>query len=401
MATPSPAPKHDWHPVHAELQAQRCDGWLVFDFRNNNPVLARILGTRAHLTRRVYWFLPRNAEPRVLCHRIDQDAFVKLGIEHTTYATWNELPAKIRELVGTSRRVAMEYSPGGALPVASIVDAGAIEAIRALGLEIVSSADLVQLFAARWLDAGLASHQIASTHAGEIMTGAFAFISQRLRSAGVCQEREAQKWITDQFAARKLSYPDDPIVSVNANSGIPHYAPDDTRSSPIKPGDWVLIDLWCRTGGDATIYADITQTGYCGDRVPDEHRRVFDTVREARDASLHAAQAGWKAGNVVHGYELDNAARLVISRAGYADFIKHRTGHSLSPGALVHGIGMNLDNMETHDTRRMLPGTGFTIEPGIYLPGFGVRNEINVYVDPSRGPIVTSATQDQPHLILC
>jgi Xaa-Pro aminopeptidase len=232
---------------------------------------------------------------------------------------------------------------------------------------------------------------------------------------GQCQERDVQLYIIEQFKARKLTWPDDPIVAVNANSASPHYAPDQHRSTPITPGDWVLIDLWCReeapagTGqaplGDDAIYSDITWTGYVGPRVPPTHQRVFDVVRDARDAALHLAQQAWQAGTPVQGWQLDDAARAVLIAAGLGPHIKHRTGHSLSPGPLVHGIGMNLDNLESHDTRRMLPQTGFTIEPGAYGViddhgrAFGVRNEINVYVDPQLGPVVTSCVQNQPVLI--
>lgn len=391
---------YDWSLVQAELSAQRFDGWLVVDFRNNNPVLGRILGTKAHLTRRVFWYLPASGSPRVLCHRIDEEAFARLGVPREVYGAWGELPGKLRGLVGGARRVAMEYVPGGLLPAVSIVDGGTLEMVRDLGLEIGTSADLVQLFAARWSSAGLAAHRRASAQTKEIMAGAFAWIGKALRERGECQEREVQGWVVEQFRARGLHFDDAPIVSVNANSGVPHYAPDAVRSSVIRRGDWVLIDMWCRDGDEEGVYSDITQTGFCGQRVPEEHRRVFDVVRGARDAALARAQGAFAKGEAVCGWELDEAARAVIVGAGFGEFIRHRTGHSLSPGGAVHGIGMNLDNTETRDTRRMLVGTGFTIEPGVYLPGFGVRNEINVYVDAQNGPVATSCVQDEPVLIV-
>jgi Xaa-Pro aminopeptidase len=378
---------------------QRIDGWLVYDFRNNNPIIARILGKKLHLTRRVWWLLPKEGKPRILCSVIDESSFVAAGIPVTTYIGWSDMQVKVAAMLASlgGRRVAMEYAPGGALPTAGVVDAGTVEFVRSLGVEVVSSADVVQLYAAAWREKGLVAHTKASELTHQVMKDAWGYLGAQLK-AGQVQERAVQKFITGRFDAQGLEYPDDPIVSVNANSGSPHYGPDETHSSPIKTGDWVLIDLWGRIPGDEHVYSDITWTGFCGTRekLPPEHLKVFNTVRDARNASVVAAQKAWQAKEQAEGWQLDEAARGVIVSAGYGQFIKHRTGHSLSPGALVHGIGMNLDNLETRDTRRMMPGTGFTVEPGVYTPAFGVRNEINVYVDPVAGPLVTSCVQDEP-----
>lgn len=389
--------------VQSFMQDQRIDAWLVFDFRNNNPVLTRILGGKLHLTRRVFWLLPAKGEPRLLCHTIDETNFKKLGMPCETYPNWREMQTKVAGLLSAGdgyRRVAMEYSPGGALPTAGIVDAGTVEFIRSMGVEVVTSADLVQLYAAAWGERGLATQKDASAHCERIMKAAFAFIGQKLAgasgSAAATNEYEVQQFIMAEFKKAGLVTDSPPIVGVNANAGDPHYAPDEKTHAPIKKGDWVLIDLWARRSGDDAVYGDITWTGYCGKDVPAEHRKVFETVKAARNASVEAAQRAWKAGIAIEGWKLDEAARKVIIDAGYEKAIKHRTGHSLSPGtAGAHGIGMNLDNIETHDTRRMMPGTGFTVEPGIYLPTFGVRNEINVYVDEKQGPVVTSCSQDE------
>lgn len=385
--------------VQQFMKDQRLDAWLVYDFRNNNPVIARIVGAKLHLTRRVFWLLPQAGEPKLLCHTIDETNFKKVGIEPVTYPDWRGMQAAVAKLLDGRRRVAMEYSPGGALPTAGIADAGTVEFIRSLGVEVASSADLVQLYAAAWGERGLASQKDASAHCERIMKAAFAFIGQKL-AAGQTNEREVQKFIEDEFAKAGLVTDSSPIVGVNAHAGDPHYAPDEKTHAPIKKGDWVLIDLWAKRPGDDTVYGDITWTGYCGKDVPAEHRKVFDTVKAARNASVAAAQQAWKAGEAIEGWKLDEAARKVIIDAGYEKAIKHRTGHSLSPGtAGAHGIGMNLDNIETHDTRRMMPGTGFTVEPGIYLPTFGVRNEINLYVDEKQGPVVTSCSQEEIVLI--
>lgn len=391
--------------VQNHMQDQRIDAWLVFDFRNNNPVIARILGGMLHLTRRVFWLQPAKGEARLLCHFIDEAAMKKAGRVYETYGTWREMQEKVGAMLAPYRRVAMEYSPGGALPTAGIVDAGTIEFVRSLGVEVCSSADLVQLYAAAWGEAGLASHRKAIAHCDGIMQEAFAFLGQRLKAAGSATEYEVQQFIRGQYKTAGIVTDSGPIVAVNGNGADCHYEPDAKVHSVIKPGDWVLIDHWAKVPGDSTVYGDITWTGFCGKEVPPKHMEVFRAVVGARDAAVAEAQKGWErtksGGAPVEGWQLDDAARKVIIDAGYVKQIKHRTGHSLSPGTTgAHGIGMNLDNMETHDTRRMMQGTGFTIEPGIYFDGqFGVRSEVNVYVDPVKGPVVTGTMQREPVII--
>lgn len=392
--------------VQSYMRDQRIDAWLVFDFRNNNPVMSRILGGTWHLTRRVFWLLPAHGEPTLLCHFIDEATFKKLGLPFRSYGTWPAMREMVGDLLSPHRRVAMEYSPGGALPTAGIVDAGTIESIRSLGVEVVTSADLVQIHAAAWGSHGLQSHRTAIAHCDRIMREAFDFLAARLRENGTSSEHEVQRFIRKQHAAAGLVTDSGPIVAVNANAADCHYEPDEKDHAAIRPGDWVLIDQWAKVPGDGSVYGDITWTGFCGLDVPEEHQRVFRAVVAARDATLEAARAGWArsaaGGPTAEGWQLDDAARKVIIDAGHLAHIKHRTGHSLSPGTPgAHGIGMNLDNMETHDTRRMMPGTGFTVEPGIYLDGrFGVRNEVNVFVDPVHGPTVTGAMQNEPVLIV-
>ncbi|MCG3122158.1 MAG: hypothetical protein GIKADHBN_00537 [Phycisphaerales bacterium] len=392
-------------PVQSYMADQRIDAWLVFDFRNNNPVLAPILGATLHLTRRVFWLLPARGEPTLLCHFIDEASFKRAGVPYRTYGTWQGMQETVRGLLAPYRRVAMEYSPGGALPTAGVVDAGTIEFIRSAGVEVCSSADLVQLYAAAWREKGLESHRLAIGHCDRIVQEAFSFLGQRLKAAGSATELEIKQYILDQFKRSGITTDSGPIVAVNGNGADCHYEPDEKVHAVIRPGDWVLIDLWAKQPGDATVYGDITWTGFCGTKVPDEHMKVFRTVLGARDAAVAAAQAAWQrsqaGGAPGEGWMLDDAARKVIIDAGYEKHIKHRTGHSLSPGTPgAHGIGMNLDNMETHDTRRIMPGTGFTVEPGIYLDGrFGVRSEVNVYVDPQKGPVVTGAIQRDPVII--
>jgi Xaa-Pro aminopeptidase len=402
--------------ARAYLESAGLLGWLVHDFRGSNAVLARLLpasGGKRWTTRRVDLWVPAKGPLVLLAAPLDAGQFAdagKAGVEVRTYNGHEQYRAALVSLLGAAdgganRGVAMEYAPMGALPIVGVVDAGTIELVRSLGVEVVSSADVMQACVARWSEAAVAEHARSSAAVGGIMREAFAEIGRRLKAGASVFEHEIAEFVRGRFAQEKLEYPDGPIVAVNAHAGDPHYEPGPAHPTPIRPGDWVLIDMWARRGGEEHIYSDITWTGFValgGKTMSDRHREVFDVVRRARDAALAAAQQGWKAGRGVQGWELDEAARGVIISAGYARGIKHRTGHSLSAGAMVHGLGMNLDNLETHDTRAMLPGIGFTIEPGVYLPeelGFGVRNEINVYVDPAKGPVVTSVIQDEPVMI--
>jgi Xaa-Pro aminopeptidase len=285
------------------------------------------------------------------------------------------------------------------LPVVSIVDAGTVELVRALGVEAVSSANLIQACVARWSPAAVAGHATASQRVAEIKDRAFAMIRDRLGAGKPVFEHTVAAQIRDDFGAAGLEWPDGPIVAVNAHSGDPHYEPSPEQPTPIQRGDWVMIDLWARLPGDDNIHSDITWMGYVGREPPARQREAFAVVKAARDAAVARAREAWQRRERLEGWQLDEAARQAIIDAGFGQYIKHRTGHSLSPGPRVHGIGMNLDNLETHDTREMLPGIGFTVEPGVYLPEFGVRLEINVYVHPTSGPQITSCIQDEIVLI--
>jgi Xaa-Pro aminopeptidase len=293
----------------------------------------------------------------------------------------------------------MEYSPNAELPAASFVDGGTIELVRSFGAEVVSSANLIQVCVARWSPEASQGHAVASKKVGAIKDEAFQLIRDRLAGNQTVTEFQVQQHILSRFAAEGLETPDAPIVAANAHGGDPHHETSEASSVAIKKGDWILIDLWARLPGDHNVFSDITWVGYAGKDVPPRHREVFEVVRRARDASLQLAVDSWKARKTVLGWQLDDAARETIVGAGFEQAVRHRTGHSLSPGPLVHGMGMNLDNLETHDTREMLAGIGFTIEPGIYLPEFGVRLEINVWVDPKEGPVVTSVFQKDVVLV--
>lgn len=415
------------------MRSRQIDAWLIHDFRGSNPILSRALphpeNKRRFTTRRVALLVPSAGTPVLLVNPLDVSQFVpphldgRIALERRQYISWRSFHDGLTAMIaGCGRgRVAMEYAPGCSLPVVSTVDAGTVELVRSLGAEVVSSADLIQVSMARWSERAVAQHAIDSRSVDAIKNEAFDLIRRTLVSGAPIHEHDVQSFIQKKFRESGLEFPDGPIVAVNAHAGDPHYEPSAARPTPIKRGDWVLIDQWARkaraVNADGTferdeelIYSDITWTGFCGrtEECPARCREVFDAVRDARDAAATLARESFRAGAEVQGHRLDDAARAVLVARGLEGAVRHRTGHSLSPGPMVHGLGMNLDNLETRDTRAMLPGIGFTIEPGAYLPdeavrgplgtihGFGVRNEINVYVDPVRGPVVTSGSQTEP-----
>lgn len=394
--------------LQSYMRDQRINAWVLYDFRGSNFVLSRLLPGKRWTTRRVYLIVRADGPPRVLVHGIDAAQFQSVSlagtkVEPKVYLSWPQIGNDLKSLLPGCSRVAMEYSPGCALPVVSIADAGTVEMMRALGFEVVSSANLVQHAIARWSPEAVRLHADASAKVGAIKDQAFDLIRKAHQSAATIHEHEVQAFIHNRFREEKLETADEVIVAVNAHAGDPHYGPSPTNPTPIRKGDWVLIDLWARHPGEDNIFSDITWVGFAGRDVPAKHREVFNAVKAARDASLARAVDGWKKKEPIQGWQLDDAARdrlLTASGGAYKDFIRHRTGHSLSQGPAVHGLGMNLDNLETHDTREMLPGLGFTIEPGLYLPDFGVRLEINVYADPVKGPVVTSCIQDDVVLLV-
>jgi Xaa-Pro dipeptidase len=381
------------------LREQGINAWLVYDFRGSNPVLAQLLPGERWTTRRVMLVIPAPGEPYVIVHNIDAPQFASAGVLVRVYDNWQEWQALISGASAHAKRVAMEYSPMGELPAVSFVDGGTLEFVRSLGVEVVSSQDLIQLGVARWGEAALAKHHDAARITAQVKDEAFALIRDRLSVGTRVTERDVEQLILKRFTDHGLDPDHPPIVGVNEHSGDPHFEVSATEPSEVRRGDWVLIDLWARHPGNENVFADITWMSYCGPRVPDEHARVWRTVKAARDAALARVTDAWRTKTPVHGWELDDAAQQTIRAAGLGGAIRHRTGHSLSPGPKIHGLSANLDNFETRDTRLILPGTGFTIEPALYLPAFGCRSEINVYVDPERGPVVTSPIQDEVLLL--
>jgi Xaa-Pro aminopeptidase len=384
MVSPRTGTTLDIAAVQAALRADGLDGWLLYDFRGLNAIAADVIAVNqqgGHLaTRRWYYLIPAQGEPAGLVHAIERDALSHLPGRSTQYASRDQLEAGLRQLLGGLRRVAMEYSPKCAIPYVSRVDAGTIELVRATGVEVVSSGDLIQRFASVWDREAIGTHEEASEKLYRIKDGAFAAIARRLHDGIATSEYDIQQLMAGWFRAEGLVSDSDPNVSAEENAGNPHYLPTTTSSRAIRPNELVLLDLWGKMDRPGAVYADITWMGYTGRQVPERYRNAFAVVAAARDAAVTLVERAAAAGQELHGWQVDRAAASVLRSAGYGDCILHRTGHSL--GESVHGNGVNMDDYETHDDRRLLVGTGFTIEPGIYFADFGVRTEINMVVGP-------------------
>ena len=381
------------------LRVERVDAWLIYDFRGHNEVWRRLLPAAPVGTRRVFLCLPAQGPPAMLVHDIERTQYEGLGFELDSYADRRGMVQGLHRLCSGRRTVAMEYSPMAQLPTVSTVDAGTLELVRDAGVEVVSSADLIQVCLSSWDRAALDSHQFAARAVDETRRQAFDLIRRRLADGQTSTELEVQQFILERFAQAGLETDHGPVVGVGAHSGDPHYTPDAGSSRRIDRGDWVLIDLWARLPQEGSVFADSTWVAYAGETVPSPQGRAFDIVRVARDLVIERLRSSWGS-EPVRGWELDRVARDHITAAGFGgEHFPHRTGHSLSPGSHVHGMGVNLDDLESKDTRQILPGCGFTVEPGIYLPDFGVRLEVDVFVDPQAGPVVTTEVQDEVVLL--
>jgi Xaa-Pro aminopeptidase len=380
--------------VQQALREHGLDGWLLYDFQGANPIAQRLAAIGAdggHLaSRRWFYFIPADGEPRGLVHKIERHNLDQLPGAKTPYAGRVELETSLRDLLAGTRRVAMEYSPSNAIPYVSRVDAGTIEMVRAQGVEVVSSGDLVQQFEAHWSAAAIDSHRKASDILYRVKDRAFETVASRLGSGAPLTEYQLQQLMWQWFQDDGLISDSAPNVSAQENAGNPHYLPTQQHSRAIQPNELLLLDLWGKLKTAGAVFADITWVGFTGPRVPDEMAQAFTAIRDARDAAIQVVMDAAAGGREVRGFEVDRAARAVIEKAGYGRYILHRTGHSL--GETVHGNGAHLDDYETHDERRLLPGTGFTIEPGVYFDGFGVRTEINMVWGPA-GPEVTGPRQ--------
>lgn len=385
----------DLSAIQSTLKSFGFDGWLLYDFRGSNVLAQRVLKMPAgfHASRRYFYFIPAQGTPVRLVHRIETGSLDHLPGEKVIYLRWQELEAALKKIVTGFGKVAMEYAPGVSNPYISRVDAGTIELIRSFGVEVVSSGDLISVFESVLSPEQWQSHLEATTVTTSAYDRAWKFIADQIRKNGSVEEQAVSDEVMKHFAEHDLTTYSPPIVGVDANGGDPHYATGTGQDTVIREGRFVLLDLWAKKKTPGAIYSDLTRTGYVGTTVPEKYVKVFNVVAAARDAGIECVRSAFAAGRPVTGGEVDDAVRNVIERAGYGEFFCHRTGHNLAQE--VHGNGTHMDNLETCDQRRILPGTLFTIEPGIYLPEFGVRSEIDVYVHPdgrvevTGGPVQT------------
>ena len=376
------------------LSSQRISGWLLYDYREMNPVFWDTVGHIPNVTRPCWLWIPADGAVTLLVSYVDRGRFAHLSVATTVFVSRQDMTQRLAELLSGTSRVAMEYSPQGALPRVSRVDAGTLELVRGLGVEVVSSGDLLQHATQLWSEVQLQSHLDAAGKLTAIVKDAYAHIGDALASGP--SEHDVAEFIRRRFVEEGLEVTDGPVVAVNEHASDPHFEPTPENASAIGSGDWILIDLWSRLTGEDTMFADITWTAYVGESVPASHQSVFDAVVGARDAAVAELEEAFAAGRVLQGWEVDKVARDYIARAGYGDYFNHRLGHSL--GGEVHSNAVNLDGWETHDTRQIVPGVAVTIEPGVYLPEFGVRSEIDVYISES-GPQVTTEVQRSVVLI--
>ena len=364
--------------IQSALTDAEIDGWLFAVFQGNDPISLDLLGLsgRHLVTRRCYYLVPARGEPRRLVHDLEPAMLDHLPGSLSRYRTWQEHRSGMEGLVRDCRRLAAQYSPKNELPSCSRLDAGTAELLASFGCELVSSADLVQRFAAVWSPEQLAGHRRANEHLHRIVREAFAFTADHLRAGRPIDEFRVQRFIVEAFGRVGLHAEADPIVGVDRHAADPHYVPTAESSVPIRQGQLLLIDLWAKEIAEGSVYADITWCGVCSASPTDRQQEIWTVVRDARDAGIEIVRSRWPR-TPIHGYEVDDATREVIRRAGYGERFIHRTGHSI--GIQDHGQGANMDNLETHDTRRLIAMTGFSIEPGVYLPDeFGIRTEVNI-----------------------
>jgi len=369
------------------------DGWLFYDFRGRDPIAQGILQLPPGMrTRRWYYFVPAKGTPRKLVHKIETESLASLPGETLFYAGQDELRKNLKKLLGRAKTVAMQYSPKNEIPYVAMVDAGTVELVRAAGVKVLSSADLVQKYEACWSEAQLESHLAAGKVIDRVVSEAFLLAAKNVREKKNFTEYDLQQWIRKEFDAAGIVVEMGPDVAVGAHASDPHYGPTLESASPIREGDLLLLDVWGKTKAAGSVYYDITWVGYLGAKVPEKMAKVFGVVREARDKAVELIQSSVAAGKPLQGWEVDKAARKVIEKAGYGKYFFHRTGHNI--GQTVHGNGVNMDGLETHDVRHLIPKTCNSIEPGIYLPEFGIRSEVNVYVGEKEAR-VTGAVQKE------
>jgi Xaa-Pro aminopeptidase len=366
--------------IQNDLRAAKLHGWLFYDFRGRDPIAQKILTLPPGMrTRRWFYFVPSKGTPKKLVHKIEMASLESLPGETLYYAAQKELRSNLKKLLGRSKTVAMQYSPMNAIPYVSMVDAGTVELVREVGARVVTSADLVQKYEACWSNEQLESHVAAGRAVDRIVSEAFAHAAKCVREKTALTEYDLKQWILRKFAEAGIETDEGPDIAVNANASDPHYGPTKEKAAPIREGDLLLLDVWGKHKAARSVYYDVTWMGYLGTKVPEKYAKVFAVVRDARDRAVDLICSSVKAGKPLQGWQVDKAARTVVEKAGYGKYFFHRTGHSI--GQSVHGNGVNMDGWETYDERHLISHTCNSVEPGIYLPEFGIRSEVNVYVD--------------------
>jgi Xaa-Pro aminopeptidase len=379
--------------IQSDLRAAKLDGWLFYDFRGRDPIAQHVLNLPEGMrTRRWFYFVPAKGTPKKLVHKIESQSLAALPGNTLQYAGQDELRKNVKKSLGRARKVAMQYSPKNAIPYVAMVDAGTIELVRSCGVKVVSSADLVQKYEACWTPEQLESHQSAGVAIDRIVRDAFRLAAKSVREKKSLTELDLKNWILKEFEAGGIWTEEGPDIAVNAHASDPHYGPTVESALPIREDDLLLLDVWGKKKTPGSVYYDVTWMGYLGAKVPDKYAKVFGVVREARDKAVDLIRKSIAAGKPLQGWQVDKAARSVIEKAGYGKYFFHRTGHSL--GERVHGNGVNMDGLETHDVRHLIARTCNSIEPGIYLPEFGIRSEVNMYID-EREARVTGAVQKE------
>ena len=380
--------------IQSEVASAGLDGWLFYGFHDIDPIAIDILQLPKDslFTRRWFYLVPPRGTPLKLVSRVEKHALDALPGERLEYTSWEELEERLQSMLRAQRKVAMQYSAESAVPYVSRVDGGILDLVRKCGATVVTSADLVQRLQSVWSERQFEMHRTAAGKLYEIVESTFAWVKQQFHPSGV-DEYGIQQQMVRLFEERRLETDHPPIVAFNQDASDPHFAPSQATSRKGHRGDILLIDLWGKERQQGAVYADITWMGVLDDRVGDRHGVIFALAAAARDTGVHLLRERWEHQQKVFGWEVDDAVRGVIEDQGLADYFVHRTGHSI--GESVHGNGVNLDNLETRDEREIIPGVCFSIEPGIYLPEFGVRTEIDVYVDPRQGPLVTTQPVQQ------
>jgi Xaa-Pro dipeptidase len=385
--------KVDIPEMQKDLRAAKLDGWLFCDFRGRDPIAHRILDLPPGMrTRRWYYFVPAKGTPKKLVHKIEAAALASLPGETLYYAGQKELRGNLKKSMGKAKKVAMQYSPMNAIPYVAMVDAGTVELVKSLGPKVFTSADLVQKYEACWTKTQLESHLAAGRAIDRIVQEAFSHAASCVKTKKSLTEYDLQQFILQKFDEAGVLCEEGPDVAVNANASDPHYGPTKEKSSPIQEGDLLLLDVWGKQKTADSVYYDITWIGYLGREVPEKYAKVFRVIREARDRAIELIRSSMKAGKPLEGWQVDKAARAVVQKAGYGKYFFHRTGHNI--GTSVHGNGVNMDGLETQDERHLIPHTCNSVEPGIYLPEFGMRTEVDVYVDEKEAR-VTGAIQTE------